>query len=75
MNVVDGVMNDVQYRGCARLEPSSPSLPCPSARSSGPRAPSVLRRKLSSSAVYSQHVLYSDHDCEVIEESVIDMLG
>ena len=48
MDVVDGVMNDVQYRGCARPMPSSPSLPCPSARSSDPRAPSVSRHKLSS---------------------------
>ena len=55
------------YREYARLVPFSLSLPCPSVHSSGPRALSVSKRKLSFLTVYSSHVLCSDHGCQVIK--------
>ena len=65
MHAVHSIYRNAPYRGYARLVPFSLSLPCPSVHSSGPRALSILRRKLSSLTAYSSHVLCSDHDCQV----------
>ena len=74
MHIVDDINKCVPYRGYARLALFFLSPPCPSVRSSGPQALSILRRKLSSLDVCSLHVLYSGHDCEAIENLIIIIL-